>query len=633
MISSFLPTVFRLLALNPNRAVDDAVARALPSLDESTQEAACQLLLRRGHQASLLQVLGDFRGYGEHLKKLLAGSAESLRPILAELIQSRRTGHSLAAVELVAASGNVNCVDLLSAGLSVHDRQTRESAARGLRRAVELWLEAASANRANQLALTKGIKGASRTASPDQFLVKALSTAVQRWESHEMMPALEAAMWMYERLQAVFREKLAEPRTSIARAISLRLQKADDARCAGFIVWALSIPTLRVAAAQGIASAEKATMREAILQQAWLLLDPAVMRGARGLRDVKWMTRYLETGDETDDLPANALRWLSACGDTAEQRVDRLRSAVDSTAHQVRRDALWVLAGESDEKSIAVLSAVAERRGDLLARVAARALRRHRRTPSCTPASPMKIQDDSGIPTGRSMCAAYWAQAGQEAEGAGEAALRPPPMGEWLVFLRAKLASGQPNDRARALGLIESAGLLSVFQEQVLRLVHDPDPVVRARAVQLLPLLPTPTAGRVARQAVLDSHPRVEANAVEALDRMEQDDRAAATLPKLESPNNRVRGNAVKSLLRLELTQAAEALLAMLEDQSAAHRLSAVWVIEQLELRSLSERLRELCANDPTLSVRRKCAAVLRGFEGASKPGMRPKSTVRRGGV
>ena len=183
--------------------------------------------------------------------------------------------------------------------------------------------------------------------------------------------------------------------------------------------------------------------------------------------------------------------------------------------------------------------------------------------------------------------------------------------------MRGKLASSDPADRSRALTLIHKDGLLSPLQEQVLRLAHDPDGGVRAKAVHILPALSTTTAGRVARTATHDPDPRVQANAVEALDRMDQPDRAAVTLPKLESAHPRVRANAVKSLLKLELARAAEELLAMLEDSSAAHRLSGLWVIEQLELRSLSGRLTELGADDPSPAVRRKCARLLRRFTAA----------------
>lgn len=620
MIYSFLPTVFRLLALNPNRAIDDAVARALPSLDDSTQEAACQLLLRRAHHASLVQVVADFRGYGDHLKKLLAGSADSLRPILVELIHSTRTGHSLAAVDLVAASGKPQCVDLLGEGLFAHDRQTRELAARGLRRAVEMRLAAGfTAASANSGTVSTSIKAGKLQESPDAMMTQALAAAVRRWESHEMMPALEAAMWMSDRLHAVFREKLSEPRTTITRAVTLRLQVADDARYAGFMVRALGLPALKGAAARGIGAAESTDLRKAIVQHAWLLADPNVAQGAKALRDVQWLTHYFEPNGAAESLTLQALGWLKACGDAPDQRMERLRGVLDGTEHDARRDALWQLAGEGGEKSVSILSAVAERRGDPLARVAARAVRRHRRMANTTPAFTIRSQSPCDPPSGRAWCEEYWAQADLANGQARGEAPAPPPRNDWLVFLRAKLASGQPADRSRALTLIQRDGLLAALHEQVMRLAHDADSIVRAKAVQMLPQAPSAAAGRVAKLATLDSDPRVQANAVEALDRMDVGDRAGATLPKLESSNNRVRANAVKSLLRLELAQAAEALLAMLEDASTAHRLSGIWVIEQLELRSLTERLQDLCDHDPALAVRRKCAGVLRKFAAGAR--------------
>jgi len=611
MISSFLPTVFRLLALNPNRAIDDALARSLALLDDSTQEAACQLLMRRGHQGSLTSVVSNFRGFGDHLKKLLAANAEALRPVLHDLLQSTRTGHSMAAVDLLCASSNPNCIDLLGEGLFAHDSATRESAARGLRRMVEIRLAKPlpPSNSTGGVA-PAGARTGRKWEDPDKALIHTLSAAIRRWESHEQTPALEAALWMCERLHEVFRDKLNEPRTTITRALSLRIQAASDPRVAGFLVRALAIPSLRAAAVRGISKAEAPPLHTAILEQGWLLADPQVARGARQLRDIEWLGPYLEEDDShPEGLTTEALRWLFACGIAADSRVSLVRRVLDGPMPAARRDAFWLLSGEMQEKANEIISAVAERRGDPLARVAARAVRRYRRATN----APRFAAPPDSEPSGQSVCEGYW-QAASDRQTPSEM-LVMPPQSAWLVFLRGKLSSSDAADRLRALGLIQKDGILPLVQEQVLRLAHDPDSGVRARAVQLLPAMPTATAGRVARTAASDPDPRVQANAVEALERMDQPDRAAVTLPKLESPHQRIRANAVKSLLKLELEQAAEALLAMLEDPSPAHRLSALWVIQQLNLRSLTPRLRELEAGDPSATVRRKCVRLLSTFE------------------
>lgn len=611
MISSFLPTVFRFLTLNPNRAVDDALARVLPTLDASSQEASWSLLLRRGHRASLTYVAVGYGGYDEGLRNLLAESTEKMRPVLRVLIGSKRSEESLSAVSWLTASKNPSCADLLGEGLFAADRRTRAAAAQGLREVAEITLkQPRSAVRAAGTPTSPAVK--EKEVDALEPLVSALEKAVRLWESHEMEPALEAALWFSDRLHRVLREKTREPRTSIVRALIPRLRAVEDARCAGFLVRALAIPALKSAAAEGITSAQGAALREAIVNHAWLLADPAVEHGARSLREVNWIAEYLEgAGTAGAHGTAAAMRWLQACGDAPEKRRERLHHVLSVAASAARGDALWALAQESDDRSVGILSALAERREDPLARLASRVVRRYRRGIGEGAAGMAQVPSRSGEVVRPSACETYWMDADPRPDGDDRTGRQTPPHREWLEFLRRKLSSHAASDRLRALSFLERDGLVTAAQEQVLRLVHDADGGVRARAVQALPRVEGAAGARVARLAAQDPDPRVEANAVEALERMDAPDRAAVARTRLDSAHARVRGNAVKSLLAMEMTEAAEALLAMLEDESAAHRLSGVWVVGQLRLRSLGEQLGEMAAKDASAAVRHACAQVL----------------------
>ena len=150
--------------------------------------------------------------------------------------------------------------------------------------------------------------------------------------------------------------------------------------------------------------------------------------------------------------------------------------------------------------------------------------------------------------------------------------------------------------------------------EQVFRLAHDPEPVVRSLAIALLAHLPGPTTERILRMAVEDPDDRVQANAVEALDRLDLADRVRWTKGKLESKSSRVRANAVKSLLRTELRQAGEALLDMLQDPSQAHRLSALWVIERLRLHSVLAQIDQMSRLDADRQVQMRARRILHTF-------------------
>jgi HEAT repeat protein len=151
---------------------------------------------------------------------------------------------------------------------------------------------------------------------------------------------------------------------------------------------------------------------------------------------------------------------------------------------------------------------------------------------------------------------------------------------------------------------------------EIYRLAHDPEPVVRSLAVAMLPDVPGPTAERILRAAINDPDERVQANAIEAMDRLNLPERVAVTAPKLGSTSSRVRANAVKSLLRTELRQSAETLLQMLDAESRAHRLSALWVIERMGLSAVLDRLYELGRDDPDERVRGRANRVIRTLHG-----------------
>ena len=187
------------------------------------------------------------------------------------------------------------------------------------------------------------------------------------------------------------------------------------------------------------------------------------------------------------------------------------------------------------------------------------------------------------------------------------------------LLVRGKLASASPPDRARALRLVRQIGYVREVEEQIYRLAHDPDPMVRSAAIGCLQQLPGVTTNRILRGALGDSDARVQADAVEALDTLDVQDRVALTRPKLESMNNRVRANAVKSLLRTELQQAGETLLDMLDHTSRSHRLSALWVVSRLGLGGVVHRIETMSQSDPDEQVRRRAARVLEELVSSSE--------------
>jgi hypothetical protein len=304
---------------------------------------------------------------------------------------------------------------------------------------------------------------------------------------------------------------------------------------------------------------------------------------------------------------------IEATGGPHEGKVELYHELLGVGDDDLRRAVVWQLVADRSEAATDLLAMVAGRRSDDLARIADCELRRRRPGGGTEPAGSDTRADAAVDPPARRAFERLWEGYSEDSPPAGlelPHAIRVDGS-EFLILVRAKLASARPVDRTRALCIARDLDLLVELQEQVYRLAHDPDPVVRSLAVGLLADLPGPTSQRILRIAVQDADPRVQANAIEALDKLDLEERIPATTAHLDSPHARVRANAVKSLLRVELEKAGEVLLDMLEDSSRAHRLSALWVVGRLQLRAVLRRVNDLSRNDSDERVRRRAGRIV----------------------
>jgi HEAT repeat protein len=181
-------------------------------------------------------------------------------------------------------------------------------------------------------------------------------------------------------------------------------------------------------------------------------------------------------------------------------------------------------------------------------------------------------------------------------------------------------AEGVPDEVAqRVLSLLcalpENARVLPML----IRLVRHPSPGVRSKAALVI--------GRVSKtpqmteEMLLEPDPRVRANAVEALWGVDSARARAVLREAAEDPNNRVAGNALLGLYRLGETSSILRILSMAAHPKAERRATAAWVMEQTGsprfLPVLAQMVRE---SDPRARSRvfRAIAGLKRGVSGAA---------------
>lgn len=594
-----IPVAFQHLRHQRNVAADAALCESLPHLEGAAQQAAVDLLLRRGHTTTLVSVVGRFSEFDAALQARLADRAGDLFAAIRAALSAPRFELRAGAIALITRARAPRQMYLLGEALRHRCARTRERAAESLH------------------AVTADFLVRRQGAQPDQVhalyhegtgLVEALSAAVTYWEIHRQPAALEAALWLDDQLHPVLLKKLREPRTRIARTIVERLETTRDPRLAAFAVRALAVPQLRAAAAQCISRTPDETFQEALLAVSWLLADPAIAKAGRAVRSAPWLEAQAAGKSDRELCAESSLRWLDCIGSTPEQRQVGYQELLTVGGGATRRSVLWRCVEDTGPASTALLAVMAARQGDELATIARREMGRRGSSVSSAappPAAPSPVNE----------AARYWSLLERDAdpETLAEAAkllhARPQTVAE---FLQNKLAAGTAPERIRAIHMALHFDLAEALADPLLRLAHDGDAAVRAQAVRALERVPGVAAQRVLRQAASDAEPRVQANAVEALDQRNDPDRATVTRPSLASPHARVRANAVKSLLRLEVQEAGAALLKMLQGDSRAHRISGLWVVERLQLCSLLKRIAELSQRDPDEQVRRRAARVVR---------------------
>lgn len=578
MLPQPLPRAFDLLPGQRSVAADAALVEVLPHLQGTSRKVAWKVLIQRGHAPTLAALVTSFPQASEEFRGFLVQHAADLSAGIRTAITSDSLATRASAIQIITAAQERHSIYLLSEAVRSPCAETRALAAAALHTITARYVERAETVSSSDDSATIAVQA--------DHLADALQHAVQGWEIHAQSSVLEAAVWMHDRLAPTIRQKVQERHTTIVKAIHALFQTTLDPRSAGFAIRALAIPQLGDAAANAIGRARDPLLIRAILGQTSLLDDIEIRKGCLRIRHCWWLQDSMNVLIRLEGREAwHAVRWLAATGIPRERRMQLYRTLLDSGRSELRRAVLKQLVADPGEAATGLLVRLAGRADDDLSAVASREVKRRYPNPAAGARPPA---DRTG--------------ATPEAAARSESTLRE---------LRAGLAAGDPLTRGTTLHRVGELNQIGPMAEQVYRLAHDPEPVVRSLAVALLAELPGPTSERILRMAVEDPDDRVQANAVEALDRLDVADRVRWTEGKLESRASRVRANAIKSLLRTELRQAGESLLDMLQDPSQAHRLSALWVIERLRLHTVLVQIDQMSRLDTDRQVQLRARRIL----------------------
>jgi HEAT repeat protein len=608
--------VYPLLATVRNAAADRMLLAALPQLDAPQRGWAIEVLLERQRPAALHTLVANFPRFPAGLQGDLLTRTAGLEQTLQSALEHPDVEVRGAAIQIIVRSGEARLAYLLNLALTPPCPITRERAAQAL-------LTFAERYRAQRSAAAKDAAAIARLKTDARHLSAAFARSLQMWNGHLRSEVLMAAACVFNLVEAAVAELVEQPRSHLAQGLQALLAGPADPRWAAFLLRALAIPGLRPHAARAIARCTDDTLLAALLDECWVLKDPAVRKGCAAVRELRWLQ---DSVDALLRLPPNraapALRLIGASGIAGDAKVGLLRDVIAYGDAHWRRAALWQLVHVSTDSATDALRAIAGRRDGVdveLARYEVHA-RNRRQAPLQAPARSTRPAAPSGAPppsAGEPLDVLFrkfaTGGAAQRARLLQDPFLDVPGL---VPFLRGKLAAAPIEDRVAALQLACLTGVAPQLEEPVRRLAQDPDALTRAHAVSALGRIATPATVQLLRRALHDPDFRVQANAIEALDALGEEDENPQVEAKLDSPNSRVRANAVKALLKHDVRRAADVLVDMLDSDARADRLSALWVVQRLNLASLLRRVEKLAAGDADSEVRRRAEAVVKAWSG-----------------
>lgn len=598
-----LPRVFNLLSVEKDPAVEDSLLEALPHLGTQARDAALKLMCDRGRASALAAVLAACSSFDSDLKEQVYRRLDGLHSGLRALIQSEKLEDRAAAVAAILGASDFKSAYLLSDCLRSSCSRTRELAAGAIHHLTEELFDERLTDAQPRLL--------SEFLDKRQRLSEALKTVISNWESHQHLTALKAALWLIDCTEKTLAEKVDQPPSKLVHALEGLLERVDDPRLAPFVLCSLATSVLKPSAAKCLSQSHAPEFLSSLAEQTWLLRDPNVEHGLRGASVSQDFDHWISAAQQCRPEIAAGVVEMISLGGPRDKALARLMAIRQTACNEVRRAVLWRLVADDSHAATQELGVIASRADDPQSAIAARECKRRQRRE--TAALPPKETNPASLALTRALNMFTEEhdriEAVQREELAGQLRSLGPELSRQL---ERRLETTRGHEHVQSLRVIRTLGLVREFLPQIYRSVRDSEPLVRSTALELLHDDPSPTAIRLAREAVNDPEPRVQATAIEVLEKLGVSAALPAVRARLRSPSNRVRANAIKALWTVELHLAAAELEKMLKDESPEHRISALWVVERLRIKQILDRLQSMSCSDADPRVRSRAGRALK---------------------
>lgn len=626
----------RFLLESDSEAADAALLDALPHAGPDELDQIIDVLLRRARRPGLIGVVTQFHRLGDAIQATVINQFETLTPAIREALRAPQTQTRLNVVDIASRNESLGGAPLLSTAIEDSSRRVRERAAGALHELANGWhrhhrteLSALSWSVTNHRLSTHDATGRVRKLNDErQTLLMALEESLLNFERHCITSMLAPIMWFITPMGARAWSRISASRSRAGHAMIETLARDADPRSARFALLAMLHTELRSSIAQTLAATRSDPFVHALIREAWLTADPRCRTALQRIRSLAW----LNAGTDKilslpEPLQLRLIRLITALGTTAESKAAIYHDLLRNGTSAVRRAALWAIVDLEGAATTQVLNIIASGSDAPLATIAQRELRRRGCEPQCSarapkPPSVPKVERNAPPASTPVTFEQFWDEFHDLSETARHDWVRRMTYSgvNLKAELRRRILSGSPTEQVRAISMAAETGLIDAYRTEIYRLAHEPEVLVRAAAISVLPMLPGPTTERMLAGALTDSDGRVQANAVTAINAVGGEDCVELLRPKLDADNNRVRANAIHSLIRYQVREAAEGLLLMLTNPDRASRLSALWVADRLMLSTLLPRLQTMAREDPDPQIRTRAAELASRMGGSVEP-------------
>jgi len=194
--------------------------------------------------------------------------------------------------------------------------------------------------------------------------------------------------------------------------------------------------------------------------------------------------------------------------------------------------------------------------------------------------------------------------------------------------LSRRLTSGPPEQRVKALQIVQELELAEQLQNSIIPLCSFPNAKVRSKAVSTLGAIANAASDILLEKVLNDPDARVRANAIEVLEARKSTQFVATLAQRARVGVNRERANAIKALGKLKVQNASTHLLEMLRDERPEHKISAMWTLRQIGWWNMLNEVARLAREDPNLRVKRYALTILKQVQQViqqSKTGQLPQ--------